>query len=114
MGEGFGLPSNLYKEMEKDMKTCMICNQPVASGFVVCGNCAGEIKSGEVPPDTLRFIGQLAVDIYSEEDAYPCTFCNNSCHGQENQFVCPNGIKSWLIDRAKKYFFLEKPGETSR
>ena len=81
----------------------MICKHPVTAGFVVCGDCADSIKSCEISPDTLRFIGQLAEEIANDTTISACSLCNYDCKPQENR-ECSEGVKEWLLDRAKMDF----------
>lgn len=90
------------------MARCMVCNKQVSTAFVVCGHCAEEITSGAIPEAAVFYIGRLANEIANDTSVYPCALCNNDCHGQEDAHICPEGVKGWLMDRAKEYFGGEK------
>lgn len=84
------------------MASCMCCNTPITTGFVVCGSCAEQVKSGKLSLESMRLIGKLAEAISEDESIYPCTMCAYECHGQEDAHVCPDGIKAWLTDKAER------------
>ncbi|MBQ9719453.1 MAG: hypothetical protein IJV64_02040 [Oscillospiraceae bacterium] len=85
------------------MAKCMCCNSPVTSGFVVCASCAESVRNGEISLEVMRFIGQLAEDISGNRTIYPCTMCGYKCHGPKDAHDCPEGVKNWLIERAKEF-----------
>ena len=55
------------------MANCVVCNNSVTRGFVLCPECARSFRSGEVPMDTIRFIDQLAEEIVCDTELPACS-----------------------------------------
>lgn len=54
--------------------------------------------------DLNRFISKLSEDLIQNNDVIaPCEMCVNSCNVQIDRSVCVQGVKKWLINKAKKY-----------
>ncbi len=84
------------------MAKCICCKKPIVSGYVVCADCAKEVKPGEVSEGTMRFIDRLAETLADSNTIVPCTMCSNVCHGERNAHNCSAGIRLWLMERAKE------------
>ena len=80
------------------MPNCMICKEPVASGLVLCGACAGDYVALDY------FIDRLAEDIVLSGGASMCGMCViGGCDSQVSGMTCRNGVKTWLLNRKKQY-----------
>lgn len=80
------------------MVNCMICKKSVATGYVVCDNCAGE------PLALSYFIDRLAEDVVLEGPGSTCDMCVvGGCSSPVSDMTCRNGVKTWLLNKAKAY-----------
>ena len=96
------------------MAKCMCCNNTVSSGFVVCASCAKSVGGGKVPLDTMRFIGKLAEEIIDSNMTSPCSMCRFECRGGENTLKCPEGVRTWLTDKAAAFFAVPEERRTAK
>lgn len=87
------------------MPSCTICKKSVTTGIVLCGHCAKGLAPYTLPTELAWFIDQLAEKIVLDDNIYPCSMCAlGSCTGQVSGLTCRNGVKAWLLSRAKEAF----------
>ena len=78
------------------MPNCAICKKSVTTSIVLCGHCAKGLA---------WFIDQLSEEIVLDNDIYACAMCAMStCNSQVSGMTCRNGVKAWLLTRAKQFF----------
>lgn len=91
------------------MPACLLCKKEVTSGYVLCGDCAGELKTGTMQPVLNSFAAWLGESIAHDHTIVPCSICefgkSNACL---NLSMCGKGITAWL--RAKTNEFMETCG----
>ena len=91
------------------MPTCYLCKKDVTSGYVVCGDCAGNIKPGTVQPVLSNFTAWLGEIMAQNHTTAPCGVCEFEKVDICLDFsMCRKGITSWL--RAKADEFMETSG----
>lgn len=87
------------------MPSCAICKKSLTTGIVLCEHCAKGLQPYTLPTELAWFIDQLAEKIVLEDNIYPCSMCAlGSCPGQASGLTCRNGVKAWLLSRAKEAF----------
>ncbi len=96
------------------MPTCLMCKKDVVSGYVLCGDCAGELKTNHLPHILEYYITRLASNIAYDDTVYPCFMCENEdCSlGKEGvtRYDCHKGLSDWFRSRANEFFSNSKPG----
>lgn len=84
------------------MPTCLLCKKDVASGYVVCGDCAGELKNGAMPPVLGGFAAWLGAELAGQDTVYFCSVCETrKC---DDDATCRKGIIAWFRESAEKYW----------
>ncbi len=90
------------------MALCLLCKNDVAVGYVVCGECASQLKSNTMPHILDYYIARLAAKIAFDDTVYPCPMCEieNCCLGKEesDRYKCHKGISDWLRSMANEFF----------
>lgn len=87
------------------MPSCAICKKSVTTGIVLCGHCAKGLAPYTLPTELAWFIDQLAEKIVLDDNIYPCSMCAlRSCPREVSGLTCRNGVKAWLLSRAKEAF----------
>ena len=87
------------------MPNCAICKKSVTTSIVLCGHCAKGLAPYTLPVDLAGFIDQLSEEIVLDNDIYACAMCAMStCNSQVSGMTCRNGVKAWLLTRAKQFF----------
>lgn len=85
------------------MAECLLCKKDVTAGYVVCGDCAGKLGAGELPPVLLRYIWDLAEEIVNNDNICRCGMCvRGACDSQVSGLTCLNGVMAWLRAKAEK------------
>lgn len=80
------------------MANCVCCKKSVISDHVLCSECAeNQLALG-------YFIDRLAEDIALDGEVESCRMCViGACQSQVSGMTCRNGVKTWLINKAKGY-----------
>ena len=87
------------------MPKCMICKEPVTTGFVVCAPCAKKLEPYTLPPELSFYIDQLAEEVVLNNNICACQLCAiGNCSSQVSGLTCRNAVKAWLLKRAEDYF----------
>lgn len=87
------------------MPSCAICKKPVTTGIVLCGHCAKGLAPYTLPVGLAWFIDQLSEEIVLDNHIYACAMCAMpTCNSQVSGMTCRNGVKAWLLTRAKQFF----------
>ena len=89
------------------MPSCYLCKKDVTSGYVVCGECVGELKNNGLPHVLDDYIAMLALNIVSDNTVYPCSMCEyKDCAPGNSEITrneCHKGVSSWLRSRANEF-----------
>ena len=87
------------------MPNCAICKKPVTTGIVLCGHCAKSLAPYTLPVDLAWFIDQLSEEIVLDNNIYACAMCAMpTCNSLVSGMTCRNGVKAWLLTKAKQFF----------
>ena len=58
-----------------------------------------------LPVDLAWFIDQLSEEIVLDNNIYACAMCAMpTCNSQVSGMTCRNGVKAWLLTKAKQFF----------
>lgn len=94
------------------MPTCLLCKKDVISGYVVCGDCTGELKTKTMPPVLGGFAVWLGAELVRQDTVYFCSVCKaRKC---DDKTVCRKGIAAWFRDRAEEYWEASNRGILGR
>lgn len=94
------------------MGTCFICKRDVTSGFVVCGGCAGELKSGTMPPVLAGYAAWLGSELAQNDTVDFCSVCKaGKC---DDISVCRKGITAWFRAKAEEFLEISNKGILGR
>ena len=86
------------------MARCMICNDTVHSGYVLCRECAQKLTPYTLPPELSLFISQLSDEIVRSNMNPACSMCAiGACEKRPSEVTCCNAVRAWLLGRAKSY-----------
>lgn len=100
------------------MATCLMCKKDVTTGFVVCGDCAKELKADTLPHILDYYIARLAAKIAFDDTVYPCPMCEmEDCRLGEpgvTKYECHKGISDWLRSKANEFFTISGRGILGR
>lgn len=100
------------------MAACFMCKKDVTSGYVLCGDCAGELKANALPRTLEYYIARLATSIAFDSTVYPCPMCEiEDCQlGRDDvtRYECHKGISDWFRSRANEFFSNSTPGILGR
>ena len=83
------------------MATCLICKKDVTSGYVVCGSCAGELKSEAMPPVLSGFAAWLGSELVQNDTVNFCSVCKDADCGDLS--ACRKGVTAWFREKVEKY-----------
>ena len=96
------------------MPTCFMCKKDVTSGYVLCGDCAEELKTNHLPHILEYYIARLAANIAYDDTVYPCSMCEiKDCGlGKEDvtRYDCHKGLSDWFRSKANEFFSNSQPG----
>lgn len=83
------------------MAECLLCKKDVTSGYVVCGDCAGKLNPGELPPVLSLFTAWLGTEMTRDLTVKPCSMCKMEYCDDISQ--CYQGVISWLRAKAEDF-----------
>lgn len=96
------------------MAICYMCKKDVTSGYVLCGDCAKELRTNAIPHIIEYYIARLADSIAHDSTVYPCPMCEiEDCRlGKEgvSTYDCHKGISDWLRSKAVEFLSNSTPG----
>lgn len=90
------------------MATCLICKKDVTSGFVVCGDCAGELKSKAMPPVLSGFAAWLGSELVQDDMVNFCSMCKGAACGDLS--VRRKGVAAWFREKAEEFLKISNRG----
>lgn len=91
------------------MPSCVICKKSIISGIVLCGHCAKGLSPYTLPTELAWFMDHLAKEIVDNKEIYACSMCAiGNCPNDSSETTCRNGVKAWLLSRAKECFPAQK------
>lgn len=94
------------------MSTCFVCKKDVTSGYVLCGDCAGELKSGRIPPVLAGFAAWLGNELVQNDTVNFCSVCKDGrC---EDSSVCRKGVAAWFREKAEEFLEASNSGILGR
>lgn len=94
------------------MPTCFVCKKDVTSGYVLCGDCAKEMKSGTIPPVLAGFAAWLGNELVQNDTVNFCSVCKDGkC---EDPSVCRKGVAAWFREEAEHYLNASRSGILGR
>lgn len=90
------------------MATCLLCKKDVTAGYVVCGDCAGTLNPGELPPVLSLFTSWLGAEMARDLSVKPCSMCGREhCDDLSH---CAQGVTAWLRAKAGEFAKVSVPG----
>lgn len=90
------------------MPTCLLCKKDVTSGYVLCGDCAGELKSETMPPVLAGFAAWLGSELVQNDTVNFCSMCKGADCGDLS--VCRKGVTAWFREKAEKFLEVSTKG----
>lgn len=83
------------------MPTCLLCKKDVTSGYVVCGDCAENMKPKTMKPALYGFAAWLGIELTNVDTMHVCSICEARKCGDDS--VCGQGIAAWLRKKAEEF-----------
>lgn len=90
------------------MAACLLCKKDVSAGYVVCGDCAGKLNPGELPPVLSLFTAWLGAEMARDLSIKPCSMCGREHCNDLSQ--CAQGVTAWLRAKAGEFAKVSVPG----
>lgn len=90
------------------MAACLLCKKDVSAGYVVCGDCAGMLNPGELPPVLSLFTAWLGAEMARDLSVKPCSMCGREHCDDLSQ--CAQGVTAWLRAKAEEFAKVSVPG----
>lgn len=94
------------------MAECLLCKKDVVSGYVVCGDCAGKLNPGELPPVLSLFTAWLGAEMARDFAIKPCSMCGIEHCDDISQ--CDQSVTAWLRAKAGEFVKTSNSGILGR
>lgn len=83
------------------MATCLLCSKDVTTGYVLCGECATDVKLSTEPEMLKHFVEWLGAEMANDFAVKPCSMCGREHCDDISQ--CRSGVTAWLRAKAEKF-----------
>lgn len=83
------------------MPNCLLCEKDVTSGYVLCGDCASELKSKDMPSVLAGFAAWIGSELVQNDTVNFCSVCKGVNCGDLS--VCRKGVTAWFREKAEKF-----------
>lgn len=83
------------------MANCLLCSKDVTAGYVLCSECAVDVKLSTEPEMLEHFVEWLGAEMANDFAVNPCSMCGREhCNDISH---CRSGVTTWLQTKAEKY-----------
>lgn len=99
-------PSSIYDERKSKLCQTVLSAKNLLLRALCCAATAPKgLAPYTLPADLAWFIDQLSEEIVLDNDVYACAMCAMpTCNSQVSGMTCRNGVKAWLLTKAKQFF----------